>query len=66
MFHVMFTMVLTHSITMIFAAPSLAANNNLTLEKAERIDSAYTLADLAAARLAVYGILDSRYRTPQA
>ena len=50
---------------MSLAAPSLAANNNLTLEKVERPDTAYTLADLAAARLAVYGILGSRYHTPQ-
>ena len=65
MFRVMFALAFTLSLAMSLAAPSFAANNNLTLEKAERPDTAYTLADLATARLAVYGILDSRYRTPQ-
>ena len=65
MFRVMFTLVFTVSMAMSLAAPSLAANNNLTMEKVARPDTAYTLADLAAARLGVYGILDSRYRTPQ-
>ncbi|MBQ9348427.1 MAG: hypothetical protein IJT94_14020, partial [Oscillibacter sp.] len=65
MFRVVFTLAFTLSLAMSLAVPSFAANNNLTLEKAERPDTAYTLADLAAARLAVYSILDSRYRTPQ-
>ena len=43
------------------------ADNHYSMDKKDK-DSGqqYTLGDLAAARLAVYGILDERFRTPQA
>ena len=45
--------------------PALAANR-YSMERREK-DSPlpYTFGDLAAARFAVYGILDDKYRTPQ-
>ena len=47
------------------APPGYAANNLLTMDKCERSSQAYTPGDFAAARLAVYGILEERFRTPQ-
>ena len=53
------------SMALPLAVPCIAANR-LSLAKAPRDETiVYTLADLAAARLAVYTILDSRYRKPQ-
>ena len=47
------------------APPGYAANNVLTMDKCERSSQIYTPGDFAAARLAVYGILEERFRTPQ-
>ena len=47
------------------SAPALAASR-YSMEKREKESTLpYTFGDLAAARLAVYGILDERFRTPQ-
>ena len=47
-------------------APSgYAANSSLSMDKCPRNEAVYTPGDFAAARLAVYGILDDRFRTPQ-
>ena len=47
------------------SAPALAVNR-YSMEKREKESTLpYTFGDLAAARLAVYGILDGRFRTPQ-
>ena len=54
------------TICMVFslAAPALA-DNSCSMDRRDReSELSCTLGDLAAARLAVYGILDRRYRTP--
>ena len=46
--------------------PTGFAANRYSMEKREKeSDAPYTFGDLAAARFAVYGILDERFRTPQ-
>ena len=46
--------------------PTGFAANRYSMEKREKeSDAPYTFGDLAAARFAVYGILDGRFRTPQ-
>ena len=47
------------------APPGYAANSSLSMDKCPRSEAVYTPGDFAAARLAVYGILDDRFRTPQ-
>ena len=47
------------------APPGYAANSSLSMDKCLRSEAVYTPGDFAAARLAVYGILDDRFRTPQ-
>ncbi len=47
------------------APPGYAANSSLSMDKCPRSEAVYTPGDFAAARLAVYGILDDRFRAPQ-
>ena len=47
------------------SAPALAANRYSMDRREKESILPYTFGDLAAARLAVYGILDERFRTPQ-
>ena len=58
---------LTVTICMAFSLAAFAlADNSCSMDKQEKeSELAYTFGDLAAARFAVYGILDRQYRTPQ-